>query len=131
MLHCVLYISTARAGIARRDVDAIVEESQRNNAADTITGLLLFNGSNFMQLIEGDAEPIGALMRRLYADERHHALVKLADRALARRACEGWAMQPVAIGLDPAHRAEEVAQVLPTRVAADLRALILGFVQLN
>ena len=131
MLRCVLYVSTARAGIARLEVDAIVAESQRNNAVDAISGVLLFNGSNFMQLIEGAAEPLGGLMRRLYADQRHDGLVKLVDRPVGQRACEGWAMQPIAIGLPQPERAAEVAAMLPQELAGDLRELILGFARLN
>jgi len=131
VLRCVLYVSTARAGITRPDVDAIVAESRRNNAVDAITGLLLFNGSNFMQLIEGEPEPLGGLMRRLYADPRHDGLVKLVDRPIGRRACERWAMQPVAIGLPQPERAAEVEAVLPRGVDDDIRTMVLGFGQLN
>jgi hypothetical protein len=131
MLRCVLYISTARAGITRDEVDDIVATSKRRNAAEAITGVLLFNGANFMQLIEGPVEPLGGLMRRLYADQRHHGLIKLVDRAIEARACGDWALQPIAIGLPQAERRAAVAGLLPDDMDGDLRMMIVNFAQLN
>ncbi|MET0251262.1 MAG: BLUF domain-containing protein [Novosphingobium sp.] len=130
-LRCLLYISAARPGLGRKDIDAIVASSQRNNAGDGLTGLLLFNGSNFAQLLEGSEEPLGGLMRRLITDQRHNGVARLVDRPLDRAACSGWAMQPIGIGLPQPARGQAIASALPAGLDDDLRTFLVNFARLN
>ena len=57
MLSQYLYISTAPT-LPREEVDAILAASARNNPERGITGLLLFNGRNFLQLLEGEESAV-------------------------------------------------------------------------
>lgn len=130
-LRCVLYLSTAAPGLPSGEVEVILAQSRRNNAADGISGLLLFNGSNFLQLIEGVDAVLGRLMRRLYTDPRHGSFVRLVDRPISRTVCVGWAMQPVGIGLDQPARGAAVVAGLPAGLDDDLRTMIGNFARLN
>ncbi len=47
------YISTARPQVTWDTVDEILSTSRRNNARNRVTGLLLFNGKRFLQILEG------------------------------------------------------------------------------
>ena len=62
MIKQYLYISTA-PGLSDEEVDAIVDQSARNNTANAVTGLLFYNGRNFLQLFEGDEKTVDALMK--------------------------------------------------------------------
>ena len=49
----LIYISTAIDTIQESDIDDIVATAQRVNEVQSLTGVLLFNGLNFLQLLEG------------------------------------------------------------------------------
>ncbi len=86
------YISTAAASIGQTDVDAILHQSRRNNAARALTGMLLFDGRRFLQHLEGDDAAIDAVYERIRADERHRAIVQLSRRTVDTRVFDGWSM---------------------------------------
>ena len=86
------YISTARPQVTWDTVDEILATSRRNNSAGRISGLLLFNGKRFLQLLEGAAPLIEATYARILKDPRHFAVVKLSERVIEEREFGGWDM---------------------------------------
>lgn len=86
------YISTARPNVGWETVDAILEASRRNNDRARVTGLLLFNGKRFLQLLEGPAGQVEATYERILTDPRHFAIVKLSERTIDEREFGSWAM---------------------------------------
>ncbi|WP_340264256.1 BLUF domain-containing protein [Sphingobium mellinum] len=57
-----------------------------------MTGLLLFNGKRFLQVLEGPREAVERVYDRVCADGRHCAVVKLRETAIAEREFGNWAM---------------------------------------
>jgi hypothetical protein len=86
------YISTATTAVDQVQVDAILAASRRNNGADGITGLLLYDGQRFLQALEGPADAVNAAYTRIKADPRHRAVVMLSSRQVEARAFGEWAM---------------------------------------
>ena len=86
------YISTIRSGVDLDAVDAVLAASRRNNAADRITGLLLFNGKRFLQILEGAAPMVEVTYARVLRDPRHFAIVRLSDRRIDEREFGRWDM---------------------------------------
>jgi Sensors of blue-light using FAD len=82
-----LYLSRIKGSKPFETVSAIVAEARPRNARDGITGLLVFDGAQVCQYVEGGVVPLERLVRRLYADPRHHDLRVLHQGALtgARR----------------------------------------------
>jgi len=70
-LYQILYVSRLAPGAAYGVVNDIVAVSRRANPARGITGVLLFDGEHFGQLIEGSEAEVTALMARIRADPRH------------------------------------------------------------
>ncbi len=70
-LSTLLYVSTMSPRTLISDVAVIARTSRRRNQEDRITGVLVFDGSSFAQLVEGPPEPIAALRARLEQDTRH------------------------------------------------------------
>lgn len=91
-LYRLIYVSTARINLDDRDIAGIVSASRSRNEAAGITGLLAYNGSNFMQLVEGPTDAVLTLYERLGRDERHFGLVKISGEAVDERVCGDWAM---------------------------------------
>lgn len=130
MLSQYLYISTAPT-LGRDEVDAILATSARNNPARAITGLLLFNGRNFLQLLEGETDKVAALMECITADPRHSGVSVLDRRSIAQRTCPDWAMKRVLIAESIASRRELLERDLPDGLDPDVRKMIVNFAVLN
>ena len=130
MLSQYLYISTAPP-LGREAVDAILATSARNNPARGITGLLLFNGRNFLQLLEGDESEIATLMERINADARHSGVSVLDRRGIDARTCPDWAMKRVLIAESIASRREMLERDLPEGLDPEVRKMIVNFAVLN
>lgn len=67
----IVYVSTSRLGLTDADVKQILQQARERNKAKGITGLLVFNGLNFIQALEGEAEPVLATMSAISRDPRH------------------------------------------------------------
>ncbi|AOL93385.1 BLUF domain-containing protein [Porphyrobacter sp. LM 6] len=130
MLSQYLYISTAPT-LPREEVDSILATSARNNPARGITGLLLFNGRNFLQLLEGEDSEVSALMETITADPRHSGVSVLDRRAIPARACPDWAMKRVMIAESIANRREMLERDLPQDLDPEIRKMIVNFAVLN
>jgi Sensors of blue-light using FAD len=125
-----LYISTAPT-LPREEVDAILAASARNNPARGITGLLLFNGRNFLQLLEGEEGEVAALMDTITADPRHSGVSVLDRRAITARSCPDWAMNRVMIAESIESRRDMLERDLPHGIDPDVRKMIVNFAVLN
>lgn len=70
-LFTLLYVSSLAPRGRISDVGDIARTSRLRNALDGITGLLVFDGTSFTQLVEGPLISIEALRARLAEDRRH------------------------------------------------------------
>ncbi len=130
MLSQYLYISTAPT-LGRDEVDSILAASARNNPVRGITGLLLFNGRNFLQLLEGEEGEVAGLMDTITADPRHSGVSVLDHRGIESRTCPDWAMKRVLIAESIASRREMLERDLPEGLDPDVRKMIVNFAVLN
>ncbi|MBV8685116.1 MAG: BLUF domain-containing protein [Alphaproteobacteria bacterium] len=125
-LKTLTYTSRASIDIKARDVLDIHQIALELNALDGITGLLAFDGTRFLQILEGAPEAIDDLMARLHADRRHSAIEIRHEQAIARRSFPEWSMQLVRVSAGYLRARAELGSVLPPGVAPGVRALILG-----
>jgi hypothetical protein len=130
MLTQFLYISTAPS-LSRAAVEEIVETCAQNNPSRGITGLLLYNGRNFLQLLEGEADDVAALMALISVDPRHMGVSVLNRQEIAVRTCPDWAMKRVVIAESVANRRETLDRELPSGLEESVRKMILNFAMLN
>ena len=125
----IVYISTADA-LSEEQLDAIIAGSLRNNVKTGVSGFLIYNGRNFLQLIEGEHAEIGALIGVIEADDRHDGLVRLIDEGIKVRSCADWAMCQIALHDDLVKRRDALMKVLPALDDATGR-LVNNFALLN
>ena len=126
MLSQYVYISTAPR-LSRDVVESIIETSARNNPEKGITGLLLYNGRNFLQLIEGERAELEALMLKITADQRHSGVSIVHRGEISERSCPEWAMKRVIIADSVADRREGLDKELPSNLDETVRRMILNF----
>lgn len=70
----------------------ILEECGRNNAANGITGMLLYFDKQFMQVLEGPDTAVLATYQKVHLDSRHTRITELIQGPIDHRQFEGWSM---------------------------------------
>ena len=126
----IVYVSTA-GGLPAADIAHILESAQRNNAQREITGFLLYNGRNFLQLIEGPKAALMSLMGTLARDPRHSGMLTMIDEPIDERSCPGWSMHHMRLSQDLGVRREHLAAELPVPISPQARQLVQNFACLN
>lgn len=91
-LRRVLYISQAAQRLGVQDVLQLATRSAASNARVNITGLLIFAGGCFLQVVEGETRAVDYLMQRLKQDKRHRDVAIVVDEPIRRRSYGEWHM---------------------------------------
>jgi len=87
----LIYISRATAPTDSLLVlSGILSVSSRNNSRDEITGVLVVSGHAFVEVIEGSADRVRALMIRIGEDPRHDDIEVLEESRVEGRLFDGW-----------------------------------------
>jgi hypothetical protein len=100
----VVYVSMAADALSGGDVRRLGSEADANNRERAITGLLAYNGRNFLQVIEGPRDPVYGLLARIIRDARHHGLSLVFEAGNAARSFPDWGMRlwgPTLAGAEP------------------------------
>ena len=86
MLTTIIYRSHLSDDVPVKTLDNLATDANKINETFDVTGILLFDGTHFFQLLEGSDEAVCAIYARICADSRHHNLVELMyDYSPARR----------------------------------------------
>ncbi|HII3476046.1 TPA: diguanylate phosphodiesterase [Citrobacter braakii] len=86
MLTTIIYRSHLREDAPLKALEDMVTAANIKNRRSDVTGILLFNGHHFFQLLEGPEEQVKEIYRCICNDPRHHNIVELmCDYAPARR----------------------------------------------
>lgn len=96
----------------RVDVGSIMASSKRNNGMDGITGLLVFDGQTFLQVLEGPRDSVSAAFDRIQADPRHRDVTVIRDDTVADRDFAYWSMEL----RDPNHPSDDAMWRLRRRL---------------
>lgn len=134
MIYRLLYVSTAANTLSAPELEAILETAQTRNAALGLTGLLVFTGRHFMQLLEGERDAVEAVFAAICADDRHSSVAKLIAEPAPHRACPEWAMalqtpEGAEVTPEQAFVANDatIRESLPDTMPGDLRLLFQSF----
>ncbi len=92
MIFHLIYVSSALRPFAPADLDDLLIQSRAANLSAGLTGMLIYGGGNFMQLLEGPRAAVDALYDRIARDRRHYDVTLLLQMETAERWCGTWAM---------------------------------------
>lgn len=98
----------------------ILAESQRNNDRDGLTGALAAHRDRYIQIIEGPAQALDSLMKRLEGDSRHRDIALIDRGPISARQFGQWSMASARI--TPAHA--EALDALMAREALTAEAVV-------
>ena len=88
----LVYVSSATGQFAEADLPNLLRQSRLKNRRLGVTGLLLYEGGNFIQVLEGAPAAVDGLYETIERDPRHHRTIVLLRERIDRRRFPNWAM---------------------------------------
>lgn len=86
MLTTIIYRSHLSDDVPVNILPGMIEKACELNTRHQVTGILLFNGTHFFQILEGPEEGVIDIYTRICTDKRHHNVVELMrDYSPSRR----------------------------------------------
>lgn len=98
------YVSRLSRECGPEALGKIMTVSRRNNKQLGVTGALCYSPRGFLQILEGPADTVNELFRRIVKDSRHLVVTLLEYGPIPHRDFENWSMAYI--------RADEVTQGL-------------------
>ena len=123
-LKSLTYTSVACPDLGPGDIRAIHQTARHLNALDGVTGLLVYNGRQFLQVIEGAESAIDDLLQRLQADPRHSGLTVEDQRVIEDREFRHWAMELAQISISDLKARSALADLLPATLPETVHAKV-------
>jgi len=95
-MYFVIYTSAETRPLSSQDIDALLSQSQTNNAETGITGMLLYRHGQFIQYLEGPESEVLHMYESIRNDPRHHQVMTINEGRLYRRLFGDWSMNLMA-----------------------------------
>ena len=92
MIFQLVYQSTAARHLSAEDLLQILEKSRANNDRLQITGMLLYHGGQFLQMLEGEESVVRERYDIIARDERHKWVAIVMTGPNAARDFPDWTM---------------------------------------
>ncbi len=91
-LFSLIYVSSARVSLTETEIEQILMKARQKNKVEGISGMLLYKGGNFLQVLEGPEPAVTALMEIIRNDNRHHGILVLQKERISSRRFGRWEM---------------------------------------
>ena len=91
LVHCI-YASASDGPLSESDMHELLLAARENNVALGVTGMLLYDKGAFFQVLEGRADVVATLFRKIALDTRHRKVLKLISEPIDQRSFECWSM---------------------------------------
>lgn len=88
----LIYRSTQAYPVSLDDLRSILDKSREKNAQLGITGVLFFDGNDFIQVLEGGDREVQYLFEAIQGDSRHRDVTILSELVVEQREFGSWAM---------------------------------------
>ena len=92
MLIEFIYTSTASEPFSWTELEVLRHECEQRNHIEKITGMLLYDGKHFMQVLEGQEKKVLSLFELIKSDPRHNNIEALIHNPIDKRNFGDWAM---------------------------------------
>jgi methanogenic corrinoid protein MtbC1 len=120
MLAKLVYRSRATHPLSQAELHQLTVAAQSRNLCESITGLVVYDDSQFFQWLEGPAESLQRIMDSIRNDPRHTDIEVLENETADTRRFSDWSMKLAVPPLNPLARQKDVIDA-PAEVIAELR----------
>jgi hypothetical protein len=107
-LISLIYASRATADFHEHEIPELLKQVRVANAKHEITGMLLYIGGSFLQVLEGQPAMVEAVFGKILQDKRHAQITLIAKESILEREFEGWTMSHKT--LDPVEAGELIGE---------------------
>lgn len=91
-LSQLIYVSKSCKPLGSDDLKQLLKKIRPRNEIAGISGMLLFDGGSFFQVLEGERTRITTLFEEIKTDPRHHSVVSILERPIRDRQFPDWSM---------------------------------------
>jgi hypothetical protein len=91
-LVSAVYVSSAVRPMPEGEILEILRVARQRNERLGITGMLLYRGGNFLQVLEGPAAAVDQLIDKIKKDPRHRGVILMSRKAIEDRQFGDWHM---------------------------------------
>jgi hypothetical protein len=115
----ILYRSRATSPPTEADLQHLLGRARAHNVQANITGLLLYSGGRYVQVLEGPQDEVQAVYAHILRDPRHTQVVTVSEGIRPARCFPSWSMalghvaQPAVARVLDAALAEEPFHSVP------------------
>ncbi len=88
----LIYVSTSIELLNDEELLDILKVSRENNTSGDITGMLLYKGGNFMQVLEGPDDAVTGIYEKIKKDPRHKGVSIISREQIQTRQFPSWEM---------------------------------------
>lgn len=88
----VIYASAATNPFTPELLKTLLAKARTRNCLYSITGMLLYHSSSFLQVLEGPEPQIQTILASIYKDPRHVNPRTLSQQAIKTREFQSWSM---------------------------------------
>ena len=107
-LISLIYASRATEDFHEHEIPDLLKQLRVANAKHEITGMLLYIGGSFLQVLEGQPGMVEAVFSKILQDKRHAQVTLIAKESILEREFEGWTMSHKT--LDPVEAGELIGE---------------------
>ena len=91
LIH-LIYVSSATKNMSDDELRELLTQSRDRNSTQNVTGLLLYVGNKFMQVLEGAMSDIDDIYSSIQKDERNTGNIVLIKEPVSERSFPNWSM---------------------------------------
>jgi Sensors of blue-light using FAD len=99
-MFSLTYVSSAIKPLSLQELRELLEQCNADNRRREVTGMLLYRGGNFMQVLEGEESTVRSVHQTINGDLRHTGLITLLRRRVDAREFPAWSMGFKDLGSD-------------------------------
>jgi hypothetical protein len=92
MLVQLVYSSLATEPMPKSKLYKILVQARGNNKRADVTGLLVFVDGKFLQVLEGEADLVSQVLRKIAVDTRHKDMKVISEKSIQQRTFASWQM---------------------------------------
>lgn len=116
----LIYVSSSVTLLNTQELFDILRNARANNQKLDITGMLLYKGGNFMQVLEGAEESVKKLYAAIEKDPRHKGMTMLSEEKITERQFSKWEMAFQNLDEIPTQNEAGYSQFLHDEFTADI-----------
>jgi hypothetical protein len=87
-----VYVSSASRPLREEEILEILHVARLNNEKLDITGMLLYRGGNFLQVLEGPSGAVDTVLQKIKRDPRHQGIILMSRKKIEERLFGDWRM---------------------------------------